>query len=118
MTTTRSAGSHRTGSTTAKDGARIGFHSYGSGPGVVLLHGAMQSAVSQRDLAQLLAAEVTVHLVDLRGRGLSDPYAPGFTIASEVDDLAAVLAETGSRSVMGVSTGALIALRAALSVPA
>jgi pimeloyl-ACP methyl ester carboxylesterase len=118
MTTTRATGSHRVGTAVAADGGVIGYRSVGAGPGLVVLHGTMQSAVSQRELAELLAAEATVHLVDRRGRAASSPYAAGASTAAEVADLAAVLDATGARTVMGVSSGALIALRAALTVPA
>jgi pimeloyl-ACP methyl ester carboxylesterase len=78
----------------------------------------MQSARSQLDLARLLAPKHEVHLVDRRGRGLSGPYpAAEHYGPAEVDDLAAVLAATGARHVLGISSGALIALRAALSLP-
>ncbi len=113
MTLTR-----RRGRTTSADGTTIGWLSVGDGPGLVVVHGAMQSAPSQLDLARLLAPTHEVHLVDRRGRGLSGPFAPaGPYGAAEVDDLAAVLAATGARDVLGISSGALIALRAALSLP-
>lgn len=106
------------GSTIAADGTRLGWLSVGEGPGLVIVHGAMQSARSQLDLARLLAGSRRVHLVDRRGRGLSGPIgAAGPYTGKEVDDLAAVLSATGARDILGVSSGALIALRAGLVVP-
>ena len=99
------------------DGARIGYRTYGSGPGLVVVHGAMQSSASQRDLAELLATTgLAVHLLERRGRGLSDPYPSSFSTAVEVADLAAVLGATGSRMAFGISSGALIVARAAVSL--
>jgi pimeloyl-ACP methyl ester carboxylesterase len=104
--------------TTSTDGTTVGWLSVGDGPGLVVVHGTMQSARSQLHLARLLAHTHQVHLVDRRGRGLSGPYPPSARYTPvEVDDLAAVLAATGARDVLGISSGALIALRAALSVP-
>ncbi|WPO85356.1 alpha/beta hydrolase [Herbiconiux sp. KACC 21604] len=80
------------------------------------MHGAMQEASSQRDLAELLAERHTVHLVDRRGHGASGalPHpGPPHTVR-EADDLRAVLEATGATSVFGVSSGAIIAARAAL----
>lgn len=100
--------------TTAVDGAALGFFSVGEGPGLVIIHGAMQSGVSQLELAHALAHAHTVHLLDRRGRGLSDTV-PSNGTEQEVDDLLAVLAATGSHDVFGVSSGAIIAARAALA---
>ena len=107
----------RPGITSAPDGTDLGWISLGQGPGLVIIHGAMQSALSQLELGQLLAPHFTVHLLDRRGRGRSGPYpADGSRTQAEVDDLAAVLDATAATNVLGISSGALIALRAALTV--
>ena len=92
--------------------------SLGSGPGLVVVHGSMQSAVSQLDLAVLLSAQHTVHLMERRGRGRSGPYPIGACTETEVGDVAAALAATGAHAAMGVSSGALLVGRVALSDPA
>ena len=102
---------------TSADGTIIGILSLGSGPGLVIVHGAMQSAVSQLDLAHLLAGDHTVHLLERRGRGRSGAYPAGSSTATDVEDLVAALTATGSRAAFGISSGALIVLRAALSTP-
>ena len=89
-----------------------------SGPGVVLLHGSMESARSHTRLALALADEFTVYLPDRRGRGMTGPYRPGHGIRTEVEDLDAVLAESGAELVFGVSAGGLAALEAARTRPA
>ena len=116
ITTTTSTG--RWAGVTAADGTDLAVLSLGSGPGLVVVHGSMQSAVSQLDLAVLLSAQHTVHLMERRGRGRSGPYPMGACTQTEVGDVASVLAATGAHSAMGVSSGALLVGRAALSDPA
>jgi len=99
--------------TTAPDGVTLGWYSVGSGPGVLVLHGSMESAVSHLELAQALSDQFTVHLLDRRGRGLSGPYPASYDVRSEVADVRAVLSATESVNVFGVSSGAIIALEAA-----
>ncbi|GIF06364.1 alpha/beta fold hydrolase [Actinoplanes siamensis] len=89
----------------------------GGGPKVVLLHGGLQSSANFTTLAGLLARDFTVYVPDRRGRGLSGPAAAGHGLRAEIDDLAAVLDETGARNVFGLSSGAVVALRAALELP-
>ena len=106
------------GSVVSKDGTSIGYLRLGQGPAVVLLHGSMESARSHTRLALALADAFTVYLPDRRGRGMSGPYLPGYGIGTEVDDLDAVLAESGAQMVFGVSAGGLVALEAARTRPA
>lgn len=99
----------------ASDGTAIAYRSIGHGSGVVIVHGSMQDASSQTDLAALLAERHAVHLVDRRGHGDSGAHpGPPYT-EREADDLRAVLEATGARSVFGVSSGAIVAARAALA---
>lgn len=65
---------YATGTVTSKDGTTIGYRQLGQGPGVVMLHGAMESAQSHMQLATALADAFTVYLPDRRGRGLSGPF--------------------------------------------
>jgi pimeloyl-ACP methyl ester carboxylesterase len=90
----------------------------GGGPKLVLLHGGMQSSRNFGKLAAALADRFTVYVPDRRGRGLSGPAGAGHGLAAEVGDLDAVLQETGARNVFGLSSGATIALQAALELPA
>jgi len=107
-----------TGSVTSKDGTTIGYRQIGHGPGVVLLHGIMESAQSHMQLAERLADAFTVYLPDRRGRGPSGPQGKDYRIQKEVEDLDALLAKTGTHHVFGVSAGAIICLQAALTLPA
>ena len=106
------------GSVSSRDGTSVGYLRLGQGPAVVLLHGSMESASSHIRLALALADAFTVYLPDRRGRGMSGPYPSGYGIRTEIEDLQAVLAESGAELVFGVSAGGLVALEAARTVPA
>ena len=83
-----------------------------------MLHGSMSSGYYHLELAEALSDAFTIYLPDRRGRGLSGAYQDGDGIQQEVGDLEAVLTRTGARNVFGVSVGAVIALQAALVLPA
>jgi pimeloyl-ACP methyl ester carboxylesterase len=106
-----------TGAVTSRDGTTIGYRRLGVGPGLVVLHGAMESSRSHVQLAEALADAFTVYLPDRRGRGLSGPYPAEYSVRTEVEDMAALLATTGAQCVFGVSCGAIIWLFAALELP-
>lgn len=102
----------------SRDGTRIGYLRQGSGPGIVLVQGAMQTAHHYHELAQRLAPDFTVYSPDRRGRGMSPkPYDSGHTIARDVEDIDAILTETGSSRVFGLSSGAVITLEATRTLP-
>jgi pimeloyl-ACP methyl ester carboxylesterase len=107
-----------TGAVLSTDGTTIGYRRLGDGPGLVVLHGAMESSGSHLQLAEALADSFTVYLPDRRGRGMSGPYPVHDSVSTEVEDMDALLAGTGARYVFGVSSGALIWLHAALELPA
>ncbi len=101
----------------SKDGTTIGYRQLGSGPGIVIVHGAMESSQNHMQLAEALADAFTIYALDRRGRGLSGPYGTQYSFQEDVDDLDAVLTKTGARYVFGVSSGAIMSLQAALSLP-
>jgi pimeloyl-ACP methyl ester carboxylesterase len=109
--------SYTTGSVTSNDGTTIGYRQLGHGPGVVLTHGAMESAQSHMQLAEAMADAFTVYLPDRRGRGLSGPCGNDYSIQREVEDVDALLTQTGAHNVFGVSSGGLILLQATLTLP-
>ncbi|WP_433662252.1 alpha/beta fold hydrolase [Nocardia sp. CA-128927] len=106
-----------TGSVWSSDGTPIGYRRIGRGPGVILVHGAMMTAQLFDELARALAEDFTVYAPDRRGRGMSGTVGPDYGIGAEIEDLAALLRETGAHNVFGLSSGAVIALRAALALP-
>jgi len=102
------------GTVTSRDGTAIGFKRRGSGPGLVLIQGAMGTAYNYEELANALSVALTVYTPDRRGRGMSPkPYDPEHFIARDVEDVDAVLVETGASQIFGLSSGAMIALEAA-----
>ncbi|GAA4569262.1 alpha/beta fold hydrolase [Planotetraspora kaengkrachanensis] len=103
---------------TSADGTRIAYLSVGHGPGIVLLHGSMETAGDHLAMAAALADSFTVHLPDRRGRGQSGPYGDDYSVRKEVDDLEAVLNETGAHFVFGVSASGVAVLEAARVLPA
>ncbi len=110
--------SYRTGSLVSADGTAISYRIYGSGPGVVLLHGGLQAAQNFDKLALALGDSFTVFVPDRRGRGKSGPFGASYGLAAERADLDALLRETGARCVFGLSSGAAIALYAARTLSA
>jgi len=109
---------YTTGSVTSKDGTTIGYRQLGQGPALVILHGSMSTGYYHLQLAEALADVFTVYLPDRRGIGLSGPFSTEDGIQKDVEDLDALLAKTGARNVFGISAGAIIALKAALSLSA
>ena len=107
-----------TGSVTSRDGTIIGYHQLGRGPGVIAVHGGMQAAQNLTKLAGALADSFTVYLPDRRGRGLSGPPGDHYSLAAECEDVDALAQATGARNIFGLSSGAIIALQAALVLPA
>lgn len=106
------------GFVTAHDGVTIGYRQVGHGPAIVMLHGSMENSQSHMELATALADAFTVYLPDRRGRGLSGPFDKEYTIQQDIDDVDALLSQTGAHNVFGVSAGADIWLQAALTLPA
>jgi pimeloyl-ACP methyl ester carboxylesterase len=103
---------------TSKDGTLVGYRQLGHGPGVIMLHGAMESAHSHTRLAEALADAFTVYLPERRGHNLSGLFSQDYSMRKEVEDLDALLTKTGAHNVFGVSAGGIICLQAALSLPA
>lgn len=109
---------YTTHTVTSRDGTAISYRQIGRGPGLVILHGAMETSASHMQLAEKLADSYTIYAPDRRGRGLSGPAGADYSMRKEVEDLDALLSQTGAHAVMGVSAGGLILLAAALELPA
>ncbi len=100
---------------TSKDGSRIAYDRFGSGPTVILVGGALsyRKFKKMEQLAELLAERCTVINYDRRGRGDSTEVKP-FALEREIEDIAALIeAEGGSAALWGWSSGGALALRAA-----
>jgi pimeloyl-ACP methyl ester carboxylesterase len=102
---------------TSKDGTTIAFDRLGSGPPVVLVCGGSVARTADAAIAQELASDFTVFNYDRRGRGDSGDTLP-YAIDREVEDIEALIgAAGGSAFLWGSSSGAVLALIAAESVP-
>ncbi len=105
----------------SSDGTRIAYRQSGTGPAVVMVHGAMADHSTLARVVPLLAPRVTVYAVDRRGRGSSGD-GPDYALEREYDDVAAVVdavaEQTGGPvTLYGHSFGATVALGAALRTP-
>ncbi len=97
----------------SKDGTTIALDLTGAGPAVILVSGALGDRAGSAALAGLLSPHFTVVTYDRRGRGDSGDTAP-YSAGREVEDLEAILAETGgSANVYGSSSGGNLVLEAA-----
>lgn len=90
---------------TSADGTEIAFDTRGAGPGVLILSGSVVPPDVYEDLAQALATSFTVHVVHRRGRGASGAQGADYRIDREVEDVEAVLEQTGSTRLFGHSFG-------------
>ncbi|WP_188454821.1 alpha/beta fold hydrolase [Virgibacillus oceani] len=99
----------------SKDGTRIVYEKIGTGLPVILVDGAMcyRASGPMRPLASLLSKWFTVYTYDRRGRGESSDTQP-YKIKREIEDLEALIGEAGDTAfVYGISSGAVLALKAA-----
>ena len=105
------------GEVRSADGTAIGYQRIGTGPAVVLLHGAGQSSANLMRLARALSGAFRVYVPDRRGRGRSGPYGEFHGLRTEIEDLSALLDACGASRLFGLSSGAVIAIEAALVRP-
>ena len=101
---------------TSKDGTGIAYNKAGNGPAVILIEGATGTRLSgvSAGLEPLLMSDFTVFSYDRRGRGDSGDTPP-YSVVREVEDLDALIAVAGgSAGLFGISSGACLALEAAI----
>jgi pimeloyl-ACP methyl ester carboxylesterase len=97
-------------STRSADGTTIGFRTVGEGQPLIVLGGVLRTAEDYMPLANHLASEFSVHVVDRRGRGSSGPLGADYSMEKECEDLLAVQALTRARRLFAHSYGALVVL--------
>jgi pimeloyl-ACP methyl ester carboxylesterase len=99
-------------------GITVSYDRYGSGPPLVLVHGAFSDHITNWEFVKtLFEKQFTVHAIARRGRGETDA-TEGHSVEDEMEDVAAVVREVGERAFMlGHSYGAVCALGAAARVP-
>jgi pimeloyl-ACP methyl ester carboxylesterase len=103
-----------TGFVESTDGTRIAFEASGQGPALVLVAGALgyKAFPYLQKFAAEFAKQFRVFAYDRRGRGDSGDTQP-YSIDKEIDDLAAVCQAAGGQPiVLGISSGAALALEA------
>jgi pimeloyl-ACP methyl ester carboxylesterase len=103
---------------TSKDGTIISYETHGKGPAVILVDGALgyRGLGFGNQLAELLSKQFTVYVYDRRGRGESSSSKP-FAIGREIEDIEALIDQAGgSACVYGISSGACLALEAAIKL--
>ena len=105
---------------TSKDGTTIACDRWGEGPAVILVDGALQYRAFDQgmvSLAELLAPHFTVIHYDRRGRGDSSDTLP-YALEREIEDIEALIDDTGGpASLYGISSGAALAMEAAIALP-
>ncbi|HME53334.1 MAG TPA: alpha/beta hydrolase [Candidatus Lokiarchaeia archaeon] len=102
----------------SNDGTEIAYKKMGEGPAIILIDGAMgsRSLGRSRELAILLAPAFTVYYYDRRGRGDSGDTEP-YAVEREVEDIEALIDEAGGSAYLsGESSGACLALEAAMKL--
>jgi pimeloyl-ACP methyl ester carboxylesterase len=103
---------------TSRDGTMIAYDKTGSGPVVILVAGALCARLSWSGpkLAKLLALHHTVINYDRRGRGDSGDTRP-YAVDREIEDIDALLDRAGGSAYLyGHSSGASLALEAAVAL--
>lgn len=101
----------------SRDGTSIAYDRTGTGPALVVFDGAFCSRNFglMPKLAPLLVPYFTVYAYDRRGRGDSGDTLP-YTVEREIEDLDLMIhIAGGTAAVFSISSGAMLALRAAAS---
>src|SRR3954453_9590841 len=92
---------------TSHDGTTIAYDSYGSGPALILVGGALsfRKFKKMEQISEALSGQLTVINYDRRGRGDSSP-AGAVSVEREIEDIAALIQAAGGRaSPWGWSSG-------------
>jgi pimeloyl-ACP methyl ester carboxylesterase len=98
---------------TSRDGTPIAYERIGEGHPIIIATGIFNDHTRCAELAKELASDHTVVTYDRRGRGQSGDTRP-YAVEREVEDLAALIELVGgSAAVVGYSSGAVLAWKAA-----
>ena len=103
----------------SRDGTVIAFEKKGSGPPLIFISGAICHRKFQPiiDDAKILSKAFTVYNYDRRGRGDSGDTET-YSVRSEIEDIEALIDSAGgSAYIYGHSSGAILAMEAALVIP-
>jgi pimeloyl-ACP methyl ester carboxylesterase len=103
---------------TSKDGTKIAYDTYGSGPALIYITGAscFRNFMPVSGDAKAFSKAFTVYNYDRRGRGDSGNTLP-YSIDREVEDIEAMVEAAGGTAFLyGHSSGAVLALESALKL--
>lgn len=89
------------------------IHYPGNGPALLLIPGITSPAITWGFVGERLADNFDVHVLDVRGRGLSEAGDLDYTLDAMADDAVALGEQLGRPIVLGHSMGARTAIRAA-----
>jgi pimeloyl-ACP methyl ester carboxylesterase len=104
--------------TTSADGTALVAVDQGQGPPILIVHGGSSQASSWSRVAAALAARFRVLSLERRLYGISGPSRSPHSMAREAEDVRAVAALAGAPVLLvGHSSGAVVALEAALASP-
>src|SRR5689334_6735282 len=99
------------------DGTPISYQTLGQGPSIIIVPGALSVAADYAVLANALAPDFAVHLMERRGRGQSGLQGQDYGISRECEDVHALQRVTGASFLFGHSYGGLVALETARNNP-
>jgi pimeloyl-ACP methyl ester carboxylesterase len=106
----------RGGQVRSADDTRISYLVRGNGPLIVAIHGGLGTALSLMPLAEHLAGDFTVVVLNLRGHGTSETSRSEPHIDRYVEDVWAVIEAVGPiDALFGYSFGAVVAVETALA---
>jgi pimeloyl-ACP methyl ester carboxylesterase len=98
----------------SRDGTLIAYERTGKGPALILVTGALADRADARPVAAALAAHFTAVVYDRRGRGDSGDTPP-FAMEREIEDIDALIHAAGGQAFLfGHSSGAALAVEAAV----
>lgn len=104
--------------THSKDGTKLAYNMTGKGPALIYITGATCHREFNPVLydASVFSEEFTVYNYDRRGRGDSGNTLP-YAVEREIEDIEAMIAAAGGRAFLyGHSSGAILALKAAMTL--
>lgn len=93
------------------------LHYAGPGPQLLLIPGITSPAITWGFVGERLAERFDVHILDVRGRGLSESGDLDYTLDAMADDAIALARRMQKPLALGHSMGARIAIRAARRMP-
>ncbi len=103
----------------SKDGTTIAYDKLGDGPVLINITGAscFRNFMPVKQDVKVFAKEFTVYNYDRRGRGDSGDTLP-YALEREIEDIEALIDAAGGKAhLYGHSSGAVLALEAALRIP-